>query len=99
MLVMLAFIHVTPEGVEPFAQASTANALESIKEPGCKAFNVIQQIDDPTKFVLHEIYDDQAALDSHKTTAHYLAWRDAVGDLQAEPRYGLKYNPVHHAEM
>lgn len=99
MLIMLAFVHVTEDGIEPFEQASTANALESIKEPGCKAFNVIRQIDDPTRFVLHEIYDDQAALDAHKTTPHYQAWRDAVADLQAEPRYGLKYTAVHHAEL
>lgn len=99
MLIMLAFVHVTDDGIEKFAAASTANALESIKEPGCKAFNVIQQNDDPSKFVLHEIYDDQAALDRHKETAHYAAWRDAVADIMAEPRYGLKYSAVHHAEL
>jgi quinol monooxygenase YgiN len=99
MLILLAFVHVTEDGVEKFAAASTANAIESLKEPGCKAFNVIQQNDDPRKFVLHEIYDDQAALDVHKLTPHYEAWRVAVEDLMAEPRYGVKYHEIHHAEL
>lgn len=94
MLILLAFIHVTDDGIEKFAAASTENAAESVKESGCQAFNTIQQIDDPTKFVLHEIYDDQAALDFHKTTPHYLAWKEAVEDLMAEPRYGIKYQQV-----
>lgn len=99
MLILLAFVHVTEDGITQFAEASTANALESVKEPGCKAFNVIQQNDDPARFVLHEIYDDQAALDVHKTTEHYNAWRDAVADIMAEPRTGVKYHEIHHQEF
>lgn len=99
MLIMLAFIHTTEDGVNTVAEASVANAVESVKETGCLAFNVIQQDDDPTRIVLHEIYVDQAALDAHKTTAHYLAWRDKVTSLQAEPRYGLKYHELHHSEF
>lgn len=98
MLIIQAFIHVKPESVDDFAAACTANARASVGEPGCLRFDVLRQNDDPTRYVLHEVYVDQAALDAHKSTAHYETWRDTVADLQAEPRYGIKYSNVHPGE-
>jgi quinol monooxygenase YgiN len=57
-------------------------------------FDVAQQLDDPTRFVLVEVYrEDQAPL-RHKETAHYAAWRDAVESMMAEPRHSVKYRAV-----
>ena len=91
MLVVHVFVHVKPECVEAFQAASLVNARNSVQEPGIARFDVIQQTDDPTLFVLVEVYRDTEAPARHKETAHYAQWRDAVADMMAEPRSSVKY--------
>lgn len=91
MYIVLVHVHVKPEAIEAFKAASLQNASNSVKEPGVARFDVLQQSDDPTRFVLVEVYRDADAPQKHKETAHYLAWRDSVVDMMAEPRYGIKY--------
>ena len=91
MLVVHVYIHVKPEAVEAFKAASLANARQSVQEPGIARFDVIQQSDDPARFVLVEVYRTPEATAAHKATAHYAAWRDAVEPLMAEPRRSVKY--------
>ena len=94
MLLVHVFVHVTPESVDAFRVATVENARNSVKEPGVVRFDVIQQDDDPTQFVLVEIYrtDDDPA--RHKETAHYAVWRDTVASMMAEPRRSVKYREV-----
>jgi len=94
MLEVHVFVRVKPEAVEAFKAASIENARNSIKEPGITRFDVIQQQDDPTRFVLVEIYRSVEANQKHKETAHYAAWRDAVAPMMAEPRTSIKYTAV-----
>ncbi len=94
MLVVHVHVHVTPEAVETFKQATLANARASLKEPGVVRFDVVQQVDEPTRFVLVEVYRDTAAATAHKETAHYPVWRDAVASMMAEPRQSVKFNNV-----
>ncbi len=94
MLVVHVHIHVKPESVEAFRQATLANASNSVQEPGIARFDVIQQTDDPTRFVLVEVYRTAAAPAAHKETAHYKTWRDAVAEMMAEPRTSVKYANV-----
>lgn len=91
MLIVQVFIQVKPQSIEAFAAASMENAAHSIMEPGCARFDVIQQQDDPARFVLYEAYRTQADNELHKQSAHYLKWREAVADMQAEERYSIKY--------
>ena len=91
MLIVHVFIHVKPENVEAFKAASLENARNSILEPGIARFDVIQQTDDPTRFVLIEVYRSVEATVQHKETAHYACWRDTVADMMAEPRSSVKY--------
>jgi quinol monooxygenase YgiN len=91
MLVVHVHVHVKPEYVEAFKQASLANGRESIKEPGIARFDVVQQQDDPTRFVLVEAYRTPQAPAAHKETRHYQAWRDAVAPMMAEPRASVKF--------
>lgn len=92
MLVVLVHCHVKSEFIEEFQQASLENARNSVQEPGIVRFDVIQQDDDPSCFVLVEIYRTPEAPAQHKETAHYLKWRDTVTDMFVEPRYGVKYH-------
>lgn len=99
MLIVHVFVHVKLQKIEDFKAASIQNARESIKEPGIARFDVIQQRDDPTRFVLVEVYrtsDDPAR---HKETAHYRKWRDTVADMMAEPRSAVKYTNIFPDEQ
>ena len=91
MLVVHVHVHVKPEYVEAFKNATLANARESIKEPGIARFDVMQQRDDITRFVLIEAYRDSEAPAAHKETKHYQTWRDAVAMMMAEPRASVKF--------
>ena len=91
MLVVHVHVHVKPECVEAFKDATVANARESIKEPGIAGFDCVQQQDDAARFVLVEAYRTPHALAAHKETRHYQTWRDAVAPMMAEPRTSVKY--------
>ena len=91
MLIVHVHVRVKPECVEPFKAASIENARQSILEAGIARFDVIQQADDPTRFLLVEVYRSDIAPSQHKETAHYAKWRDAVAEMMAEPRTNKKY--------
>jgi len=94
MLFVHINVHVKPESVEAFKQATLANARESINEPGIARFDVIQQQDDPTRFVFIEAYRTAEAPAAHKETKHYQTWRDTVASMMAEPRASVKFTNV-----
>jgi (4S)-4-hydroxy-5-phosphonooxypentane-2,3-dione isomerase len=94
MLVVHVHVHVKPEFVEAFRQAAVENARNSVQEPGIARFDVVQQVDDPTRFVLVEAYRTPETPALHKETAHYKAWRDTVADMMVEPRTSTKYANV-----
>jgi (4S)-4-hydroxy-5-phosphonooxypentane-2,3-dione isomerase len=94
MLIVHVQVHVKPESVEEFRQATIENARASVQEPGIARFDVVQQQDDPTRFVLIEVYRTLEATAAHKETAHYAKWRDTVAPMMAEPRSSIKYTPV-----
>lgn len=94
MNIVFVHVHVKPEFVDAFKQASLENASNSLKEEGVARFDVVQQSDDPTRFVLVEVYKTVDAPVAHKETAHYLKWRDTVAEMMAEPRQGIKYSNI-----
>lgn len=94
MLVVHVQVHVKPEHLAAFIKATRLNAEASLKEPGVARFDVVQQADDPTRFVLVEAYKTAEAPAQHKETAHYAAWRDAVVDMMASPRTSVKYQSL-----
>ena len=94
MLTVHVHIHVRSDHVEAFKAATLENVRNSRQEPGVVRFDLLQQNDDPTRFILVEAYrtpDDPAR---HKATAHYATWRDAVADMMAEPRTSTKYTDL-----
>jgi len=94
VLIVHVYVHVIADAVDAFIASTLENARHSVAEPGVVRFDLLQQEDDPTRFVLIEIYrttDDPA---KHKGTAHYGTWRDAVAPMMAEPRRGVKYHAL-----
>jgi quinol monooxygenase YgiN len=98
MLCVHVHVRVKPESIEAFKAATLANAQASVQEPGVARFDVMQQADDPAKFILVEVYRDAAANAAHKETKHYPIWRDAVAPMMAEPRTSVKFNNVFPAD-
>lgn len=94
MLIVQVHVHVKSEYIESFKTATIENARNSIKEPGIARFDVIQQNDDPTRFVLIEVYRSDTAPAKHKETAHYVKWRESVNEMMAAPRTSLRYTNI-----
>ena len=94
MHIVHVHVHVKPEFVEAFKQATIGNASKSVQEPGNARFDVMQQTEDPTRFVLVEVYKTAEASAAHKETAHYKLWRDTVMKMMDEPRQGIRYTNI-----
>jgi len=95
MHIVHVLIRVKPGTEAAFEEATLANARASLTEPGVARFDVVRQQDDPTRFVLVEVYRSPEAALAHKETAHYATWRDTVAGMMAEPRSGVKYLNLH----
>ena len=91
MIVTCVYIHVKPDNLKRFIDETTANHAESVKEPGNLRFDLIQQADDLSRFMIYEAYESEEAAAAHKKTPHYLRWRDSVDDFMAG-QHGIKYN-------
>ena len=94
MIATLVFVDVKPEHVEEFRAVTLYNHENSRKEPGNVRFDVLQSNEDPTKFTLIEVFESEEAAKLHKTTAHYLHWRDTVAPFMASPRKAVHNTPL-----
>lgn len=91
MIVTLVHVHVKPEFIKLFIEATRLNHERSIEEDGNFRFDVLQDSQDPGKFVLYEAYASDKVIAAHKETPHYLTWRDTVAPWMAKPREGIKH--------
>ena len=94
MLIVHVHVRVKPEAVDAFREATIDNARNSAAEPGVARFDVLQQAEDPSRFLLVEVYRNADAPARHKATAHYAIWRDTVAGMMAEPRSSTMYANV-----
>jgi quinol monooxygenase YgiN len=91
MYIVHVHVKVKSDRIQDFVGATIENARKSQEEPGVVRFDVIQQIDDPSLFILVEAYRTEADPAKHKDTLHYKVWRDKVENMMAEPRYSIKF--------
>ena len=98
MLIVHVHVRVKPESVEAFKAATVENARNSVQEPGMARFDVFQQADDPTRFVVVEAFRSAEAPAAHRESRHYQVWREAVADMMAEPRSSVKFANVFPAD-
>ena len=99
MLIVHVHVRIKAEHIEDFKLATIENASNSVREPGIARFDVIQQADDPSRFVLVEVYRGVEATASHKATAHYRAWAEKVADMLAEPRSRVTYGNIYPVDQ
>lgn len=94
MIIVHVFVRVVQDFVKSFTAATLENARHSVAEPGVVRFDLVQQDDDPTRFLLIEIYRTQGDPARHKESAHYATWRDTVAPMMAEPRRSVTYHAL-----
>lgn len=94
MYVVSVTVFVKPEFVDPFKQAILDNARNTRAEPGNLRFDVSQSEDDPTRFLLYEVYRTKPDFAAHQQTEHYLRWKNAVANWMAQPRVGVKHDSI-----
>jgi quinol monooxygenase YgiN len=94
MIIVHVHVHVKPDSIAAFKAATLENARNSVREPGVMRFDVVQQEDDPSRFVLVEVYRTDDDPVQHKATAHYAVWRDAAEPMMAEPRRSVRYREL-----
>jgi autoinducer 2-degrading protein len=98
MIVTCVYVHVKSYAIKPFMDAIIENHRGSVIEPGNLRFDILQQADDPSRFMIYEAYESVEAAAAHKNTSHYLKWRDVVQDLMVEPRQGVRYNIIEPSD-
>lgn len=98
MIVTCVHVKVRPENIQEFIEAITENHKGSVQEAGNLRFDVLQQADDPARFMIYEAYESEEAVRQHKETPHYLKWRDSVQGFMAEDRYGVRYKVIEPSE-
>lgn len=95
MFIVHVHVNVRPDRVDDFIAATRINAANSVQEAGVLRFDVIQEENNPSQFILIEIYREQEASNSHKDTQHYKIWRNKVNDMMAEPRRSARYKSIY----
>jgi autoinducer 2-degrading protein len=94
MYVVVVKVHVLAERVQEFMEATLDNAQNTRKEPGNVRFDVLRSVEDPSRFFLYEVYQDEKDFKAHQQTEHYLRWKERVAPLMASPRVGEKYGSL-----
>ena len=98
MIVTCVHVNVKPENVSEFIKAIIENHQGSVQEPGNLRFDVLQNADEPCRFMIYEAFESEEAVTFHKTTPHYIKWRDTVKDYMADTRQGVRYNIIEPSE-
>lgn len=94
MIVTCVHVKVKPDCLDSFIEATVRNHKATLNEAGNLRFDLLQKEGDPARFMIYEAFESQEAADFHKTTAHYIAWRDEVKDYMADARMGVRYSVI-----
>ncbi len=94
MIVNVVTVFVKPEHIDDFIAATRANHEGSRTEPGNFRFDFLQSAEDPARFLLYEVFASQEAVEAHRKTGHYLAWRAQAEPWMAKPREGRPHRVI-----
>lgn len=94
MYVQVVYLEVKPELLATFLAEATANAAESRKEPGVERFDLLQQADNPQRFMLYEVYQAESDLEAHRQTPHFKRWLEKGLPTLSGERVRIIYNLV-----
>ena len=86
MHILIVHAQIKTEFIEAFKAATKINADNSAKEPGIARFELLQQQDDPARFVLFEVYRDADAPAQTQGDRPLQIWFETVNDMFVTPR-------------
>ena len=98
MVVTAVMVQVKPDSITAFIEATIKNHEASVREHGNMRFDVLQNADDPSRFMLYEVYENEEAAAAHKKTEHYLEWKNTVEGWMQKPRMGVPYDVIRPLE-
>ncbi len=94
MFTVLVQVEVRAELLEEFVRAISENARESVRlDPGCLRFDVLQVAETPTRWMLYEVYTDEASWQRHRLSPHFQTYK-AVADRALISREATLLTPV-----
>ena len=100
LFVNAVYLEINPADMLKYMEAIKENGAASVKEPGCRTFNIHVSAKDPNHVFLYEVYDNAAALDSHRQTAHFKKYaattKDMVVKRDARPMTSVAMNSKGH---
>ena len=87
MIALMVTINIKPGHKEAFMASMLDDARGSNKdEAGCLRFDVLEDNGNPNQIHLYEVYQDEAALDTHRVAPHFVKWRETCADwFDGEP--------------
>lgn len=91
MIATFVHVQVKPEFINDFKEATRNNHENSVREKGNFRFDILQDAQDPGKFILYEVYESEQAIEAHRGTMHYLQWREQVAPWMSKPREGIRH--------
>jgi autoinducer 2-degrading protein len=95
MYAVCVTVHVEPENVQEFIEATLENARQTrLTEPGNVRFDVLRAEADPAQFFLYEVYREKEDFARHQQTPYYLKWKETVAPWMAVPRQGVRHSSV-----
>ncbi len=89
MLAIVVNLEIKPATEEQAIAALEANAAGSRQEPGCLKWEWSRKLDEPTHFAIYELYRDQAAIDAHRSSPHFLRWDQSLPGFMASKSSGI----------
>jgi autoinducer 2-degrading protein len=75
---------IVPSEMSKYVEAIKENGAASVKEPGCREFNVLVLPNRPNHVFLFEVYDNEAALAAHRETPHFKKYMATTGNMVAD---------------
>jgi autoinducer 2-degrading protein len=97
MISLVILVEASPERVDDFVNYLTIEAAASLaNEPGCRDFFVSRSVETPNLFTLAEFYDDQAALDAHRLTPHFILFQEQCAELDLVVKKTVVLGDVIH---
>jgi (4S)-4-hydroxy-5-phosphonooxypentane-2,3-dione isomerase len=74
-------LDIAPDQMAKYLDAIKENGAASVKEPGCREFNIAVLANNPNHVVLFEVYDNEAALNAHRNTDHYKKYQATTANM------------------
>jgi (4S)-4-hydroxy-5-phosphonooxypentane-2,3-dione isomerase len=84
MFVNAVDLDIVPAEREKYLAAITENGAATVKEPGCRRFDILNLKSDPNHFLLYEVYESEAAFQAHRATDHFKKYAATTANMVAK---------------